>query len=136
MSYLLGKISQVLTCADFSKLTIEHIYPQSLINEGNEEMITSIGNLTLLNKNQNSSAKDKSFSDKLKIYAESECPLTKSLVKKLSTGTKNSVQEKFVRIFNYDPPQNQTWGKEEIDKRRECLIQLAESIWFDSLNQQ
>ena len=55
---------------DFSKLTIEHIYPQSKIDENwTHDIVGSFGNLMLLSEKDNGALKNEDFSKKL-LYLE------------------------------------------------------------------
>lgn len=57
---------------DFDDLTIEHIYPQSKIdNEWTENIVGCLGNLIFLDEKTNSNLDSKSFSDK-KLYLAKE----------------------------------------------------------------
>lgn len=58
--------------ANMEDLTIEHIFPQSKIDETvwKEEIVGQIGNLILLPKDLNDKLRDKSFSDKKRIILE------------------------------------------------------------------
>lgn len=89
---------------------IEHIYPQRPGKqwprwEKHEEYLNRLGNLTLIHKRLNNSAKNKELSDKKAYYAESKLALNKYFAGLAS------------------------WSPAEIEKRQEGLAKLATTIW-------
>ncbi|MGG0788787.1 DUF262 domain-containing HNH endonuclease family protein [Peribacillus simplex] len=135
--YILSKLASSFDEADYSNLTIEHIMPEDkkdhwgfIKEEGSEykALVSKIGNLTLLSKSDNSSLKNKSFEEK-KIVYENQSSFTRSIVKKIETGTKNTKHDKAVKHYDYEPVKV-SWNKEEINRRSKALRKLAEYVWY------
>lgn len=68
----------------YNDKTIEHILPINPKDKKNKKhpFIHKIGNLTLLTLKDNDACENKTFADKLPIYAKSGFPLTKEIAKK------------------------------------------------------
>jgi hypothetical protein len=110
--YLLLKLESALDAdreiAPPKKVHVEHIYPQKpkvAWDGDHRRWIDRLGNLTLLARGLNQSAKNAEFADKLPKYRESELLLTKEL-----TGLT-------------------AWNSEQIEKRQAGMAERAESIW-------
>lgn len=135
--YILSKLGESLDDIDHSSFTIEHIMPEEKsagwkhVKESAEDyevLVSSIGNLTLINPSGNSSLKNKDFDSKRQVYSN-QTMLTKTIVESVYTGTKNTKHDKAIKAFNYDPVSG-AWNKREIERRAKALRDLAEHIWF------
>ncbi len=94
---------------DLSKVTIEHIYPQSInsnsIIEELEPLKNDIGNLSFWPGRNNNSAGNKLFTEKKSLYEQSNITLNRELVK-----------------FT-------TWDRDDFQQRRNKLIKMAKRIF-------
>lgn len=72
-----AKHDQLALSEDWNDLTIEHIIPQSKIDNGGcpEEIVGQMGNLLLVSSKLNEKLKEKSFKEKRKILHEAKYPL-------------------------------------------------------------
>ncbi len=102
---------------DFYNVNIEHILPQNpckkwgLSKKDIRGYVNKLGNLCLLSKRLNSKVQNQLVADKIKLYEESELPITRNLVKML--------RECKLK-----------WGEKQIMKRQETLADLAyDEIW-------
>ncbi|WP_158599081.1 DUF262 domain-containing protein [Planococcus salinus] len=134
--YILEKMASSLDEIDHSAGTIEHIMPEEKSDgwlhikrnsEEYDELVSRLGNLTLLNFSNNSSLKNKPFQEKVKVY-KNQPFITKSIVEKIETGTKNTKLDKALRAYNYAP--TEIWDEKEIKRRTEAMVRLGEFIWF------
>ena len=80
VKYVLVKIAkhdQVALAGDWDDLTIEHVIPQTKIDDGTyeEEIIGQLGNLLLVPSDLNEKLKDKPFSEKKKVLLAANYPL-------------------------------------------------------------
>ncbi|ABW26307.1 DUF262 domain-containing protein [Acaryochloris marina] len=87
VKYTLSKLIPVNNCGlavDIDRLTIEHIIPEALLKEDPSILVSSIGNLILLDEKTNSEdLADKIPSDKFKILREKNYPLKEALVEQV-----------------------------------------------------
>lgn len=134
--YMLNKMAYVLDGSHHNSSTIEHVMPETttkfwpkLPKDKYKDLVTSLGNLTLLTGPDNSSLKNKPFNEKQQVYENISCRLTNSLAKNINTGTNNTVFDKAIAAFNYASPSK--WDEDEINKRTRHMINLAEYIWFN-----
>jgi hypothetical protein len=115
--YILKEIEKQSHAIDLDisgrKYDLEHIYPINPETEwadfpstASDEPHLRLGNLTLLERNLNKDAGNKSFNDKKAIYKLSSVPSTK-----------------FIAEY-YD-----TWGKAEITHRQDQMAKVATAIW-------
>jgi len=95
-----------------STITVEHIMPKArskhwkhISDDEHRELLWSIGNLTLLSKDDNVIASSHSFKKKREIYDNSNIEITKSLKR-------------------YD-----VWDEEAIEERTKEFVELAAKIW-------
>jgi len=115
IKYLFNKINiQMKGCSlDIDSLTVEHILAQNKngdweLYEDAEEYIWKLGNLTLLEKEINRKLNNKIFAQKIPVYSNIQVPIVQNIVS-------NSI--------------NNTWTKENIEKRQKELANLAQDIW-------
>jgi uncharacterized protein with ParB-like and HNH nuclease domain len=93
--------------------TIEHILPESADESWGEfsfeeinRSVYRIGNLTLLETKLNREAQQKTYTEKIKFFEQSNCELTKSLT------------EKYL-----------TWNEDKLVSRQKELAKAAKGIW-------
>lgn len=99
------------TLMDLPNLTIEHILPKKIsnnywndrFNEHDHSLwLNKLGNLTLLNKNKNSSIQNSDFKSKKEIYSNetnSIFPLTRELIN-YNDWTPNDINKRHIYILN------------------------------------
>ena len=116
-----------------SNIEIEHIMPQECpdftqygVTDGDEfnKYLMSIGNLTLLEKTQNSACKNKSYSEKKDFYQNSNIYLTKSIHGLSSVGVYNAATKMDEKLKCWA-----IWDKNSIEERANVLYNLSEEIW-------
>jgi len=135
ITYLLRRMASSLDGANYSSYTLEHIFPEEwgpgwkkMSDDDHFDLISRFGNLTLLTESDNSSAKNKSYAEKVPIYTNS-IRLTKSIVAVIKTGSKKTKFDKALAAFDYSPtPAN--WDKTEIDRRTQSMMNLVKHILF------
>lgn len=139
--YILLKVAKLLDGGDYEDLTIEHIMPEAksqhweyLSNnkwysddESYKKIISNIGNLALLTKNDNSSIKGNSFNEKCQVYRDKN-RLTSSVATPIITNTVNTVYDRILAECVYSTTTK--WGHEEIIERAKWITKLAKYIWF------
>lgn len=140
-TYLLRRIEQALRLKNQNgnplpaDVTLEHIIPQTLdytkwYGEGSEpepaiqdsyveDVVCSIGNMVLLNKNDNSSASNRDYAVKSKIYRNGSTHVE-------DYGTPANTYE-LVKELLSDYPNR--FGHEEVRERARHLAQMVPSIW-------
>lgn len=103
------KCRDVARVMDLAELTVEHVYPQkptaSTRDPACDVLVNTLGNLTILGRDDNQAAGNKSFATK-KPYLKSSS----------------------IRINNVIGQQSK-WRKTEIEKRRRELIAVAKAIF-------
>ncbi len=109
-----------------SKPSIEHVYPQNdslwrLEDEHNanelKNSLQEIGNKFIFNKDKNSSAGNKVFTEKIKIYKDyNEIKIDKTLEFKFNE-------------FNFKLLEKNKWTKEDVELRSEYIITELLNIW-------
>ncbi|MEW4430361.1 DUF262 domain-containing HNH endonuclease family protein [Paenibacillus pabuli] len=92
---------------NLDSIEIEHIFPQKPrnIEDIPEEYIHNIGNLSFWSPSDNKAATNNIFSEKRKYYAGSNIAITRELAT------------------------NESWGKEEIENRKNYYVELALRIF-------
>lgn len=128
VKYLLNRLAKALDGGNYTKHEIEHILPENtpLTPEQSQRQLMAIGNLTLLTREENASAKDKPLSEKQSIYRATSCRLTKMIVEPVVTGTKNTAHDKALRQMNYSPLSTPyLWTADEIVRRADAIARLA-----------
>lgn len=115
---------------------IEHIAPQKHPQDGMfgldgqeyDQLISKIGNLTLLEKSINASVKDADFSTKREAYATSDLYLTRSISRIDDVGSDTAVNRvnKLLRCW-------ETWSPTTIRERQDMLCNLGEHVWGNVL---
>ncbi len=105
--------SQIAFDTHNSRYDLEHIFPinpdsdwPGIPTPRTDDLQLRLGNLSLLEKNLNKDAGNRSFSEKRKIYASSLVPSVKQIA------------------VEYEE-----WGKKEINERQLNMAKVATSIW-------
>ncbi|NJM87195.1 MAG: HNH endonuclease [Hydrococcus sp. RU_2_2] len=151
--YVLAKLSQYINeeawkrkeelAEHYNKqIEIEHILPQNpeekikhSFDKPNEinKYINRLGNLTLLERQLNSSCKNKSFSEKKISYSNSNYLLTKTIVTKDGFGKNTSMVR---AIDNLNLETFTEWNSQSIESRQKMLVELAKKVWdiFENLS--
>ncbi|WP_295787723.1 DUF262 domain-containing HNH endonuclease family protein [uncultured Veillonella sp.] len=120
---------------------LEHIMPYEsdyeIYGYDSEEnrinFLNRIGNLTLLLKNANSSAGNKTFNDKKSYYEESEFNITSTLVKEVQTSVASGSHKSLIDNINKylyikDSQAINLWSAEEITRRGEQITHLMNDL--------
>lgn len=117
------------------KITLEHILPQNRSENISKlgfkddddyiSIINSIGNLTLLTENDNSSLQDKKFKVKKEAYAKTGLSITKAIGGTFKVIAKTGERSKKVKTLTdkYELSY-QTWNKRNIEDRGKHLTNL------------
>lgn len=118
-----------------NKIEIEHICPDTIDKtryaeyglENEEEYIKykcMIGNLTLLEKNINSSISNDSYEKKISAYTGSRFHITKAIGLQDNSGSAEAQKriQKWITPFS-------TWTKTDIISRQEMIYKICERIW-------
>ena len=148
LKYLLAKLSQYVEIqrtgdeSDRSimpylrqSIHIEHILPEDPTSEiikdfskGNKteylDYVTRLGNLTLLEATINTSIQRDYFASKVKEYPKSNIYLTKSIAKLENVGSNTSINRINSQLSSFTK-----WGKSEIEKRHNMLLELSRNVW-------
>jgi len=144
LRYILGKLTQFIDQQRLGVyenqnldnyltkgIEIEHILPQTPEQElrdafgsDYDEYKAKLGNLTLLEKPQNSVAGNNYFAEKKKIYKTSKFYLTKSIAEIETVGNNSAVNRtnKYLKTFD-------SWNKETIKERQALLLKIAKDVW-------
>lgn len=133
--FLLTSLAKALDAGDYGEYEVEHIAPQNSSIEPKEEydyVVRSLGNLTLLPKPDNASAKDKLLGEKHTVYAKQPCLLTRCIVQKIQTGTQNTKLDKaLAKVALLPIAAPYTWGRTEVEARTKALGKLVDHVWFE-----
>jgi hypothetical protein len=86
---------------DFDLMTIEHVYPQSKIDDSEytREVIGNVGNLLLVSQELNKLLDNKKYVDKKRILAESNVK-TDLILQKEENWNKDSIMKRFEHMAN------------------------------------
>ena len=119
-----------------SPFEIEHIFPQDPCPEavaefgefsaspGEPPVSDRLGNLVLVEKSINASLGNRPYSEKRKIYPQSQLLLTKALPERISIGSNTSIDR---AVEDLDPYPE--WNEAAVIKRQGMLAALARSVW-------
>ena len=111
---------------------IEHIFPQDPSEEAKDEfgefedpkISDRLGNLVLVEKSINASLGNRPYSQKQKVYPQSQLLLTKALPERPKVGTKTKIDE---AVADLDPFQE--WSEASVTERQKKLAGLARLVW-------
>lgn len=142
LRYILGKLSQYIDVRafaeteetrrliEYTKLEIEHIYPQIPSSEASAEfgecpegMSDMLGNLALVEKPINRSLGNKPFSKKKAEYPKSKILLTRAIAEKVKVG-----ESSITRAMKDLEPYGE-WDQDSVKKRHRVLANLAHKVW-------
>ncbi|WP_307865227.1 HNH endonuclease family protein [Bacillus sp. WL1] len=133
--------SAVVTIPKKQRITVEHILSKEVsfdkdisdagflsVEDFNNHK-NLIGNLTLLFNNENASAGNKKFEDKIKLYSDQDFIITQSIAKDLISTTKGGKNTKFVNLVNeketkYVPNPKGHFDKDAIKDRSSKMADL------------
>ena len=142
--YVLGKLTQHVDrnayggnsplsyYCNSKEVHLEHILPRNSTGEVFKEfgfgaddprLISSIGNLALVEKSINMSLGNKPFSQKKRIYPESRYLLTKIIAERPNIGN-TAIDRAVLHMHPFDE-----WNKDSIRQRAEWLADLACVVW-------
>ncbi len=148
MKYILGKLTQFIEQQAFNikpsnsdletyleaTIEIEHIHPmvpteKAIAEFGDEDdgefYRKALGNLLLLDKSRNSIAKNHHFSEKQKIYTESNFMMSQYL----STAPKVGKADQISRTFENHLIAFKEWSPEMILRRQKMLAKISHEVW-------
>lgn len=133
--------SSVVVAPKKQRITVEHILSKEVsfdkdisdagflsVEDFNNHK-NLIGNLTLLFNNENASAGNKKFEDKIKLYSDQDFIITQSIAKNLISTTKGGKNTKFVTLVNeketkYAPNIKGHFDKDAIKDRSSKMADL------------
>ena len=146
MRYILAKLTQYIEQQAWgnpahghldhyitTKVEVEHILPSNPRHDVRaafdkpEEYASNVGrlgNLTLLEKNINSSVSNGSFDEKAPGYRQAAFLLTKSLTENPQVGANTQVNGAVADLIQF-----KTWDSNAIVQRQEMLAKLARKVW-------
>ena len=111
---------------------IEHIYPQvpsekafAEFGECEDSLVTyQLGNLTLVERSINASLGNKPYSEKRKLYLDSQLLLTKALVERPNIGISTKINNAVANLKSFEE-----WNEAAVKLRQDNLTTLARTIW-------
>ncbi|MEX0804041.1 MAG: DUF262 domain-containing protein [Candidatus Binatia bacterium] len=111
---------------------IEHIYPQTPSDNAKKEfgqyvepnISAWLGNLVFVEKSINGSLGNRAYSDKKKVYPQSQLLLTRSLAEKPKVGVKTKIDTAVAELPSYD-----IWNEENVKSRQSLLAGLSRKVW-------
>jgi len=146
MRYILAKLTQYIEQQAWnnsahqsldqyiaSTVEVEHILPQNPDlavkqafgnDEGYEEYVEKLGNLTLLEKTINTSVSNDLYTKKLPGYRQSSYLLTKSLAEKPQVGVNTQLNRAVAHLIAFPE-----WDAKSIERRQTMLARLAVYAW-------
>jgi uncharacterized protein with ParB-like and HNH nuclease domain len=148
MKYFLAKVTQFIEQQAFnvkaanadldtyleSSVEIEHIHPllpsdkaveEFGDNDEDEFYRRAMGNLLLLDKSRNVIARNHPFSQKQKIYAESNFMLSQYLAKSPEVGKTDQIS----RTFENHMESFSKWTPSTVLERQKMLVKIAHEVW-------
>ena len=146
LRYVLAKFAQSIELAAFGEtegtrwlsrfagggFEIEHIFPQTPSEKATKEfgvyknplVAAQLGNLVLVEKSINTSLGNRAYSEKKKVYRESQLLLTRALAEKPRIGKKTKIDAAVSELEPFP-----TWNEASVEMRQAQLTQLAREIW-------
>jgi len=111
---------------------IEHIYPQTPSDKAKKEfgqysepnISAWLGNLVFVEKSINGSLGNRAYSDKKKVYPQSQLLLTRSLAEKPKVGVKTKIDTAVAGLPSYD-----IWNESNVKSRQSLLAGLSRKAW-------
>ena len=115
-----------------NEFEIEHIFPQdpsksAQIEFGNfsdEYIADRLGNLVLVEKSINASLGNKPYSEKRKVYPQSQLLLTRTLSERPKVGVDTKIDRAVAKFEPFE-----TWTEDAVIKRQDALTILAHEVW-------
>jgi hypothetical protein len=146
LSYVLAKCTQHVELAAYDEtegtrwlsrfiaggFEIEHIFPRTPSGEAKAEfgpcsdalIAERLGNLVLVEKSINASLGNRAYSEKKRVYPQSQLLLTRSLAEKPKVGVKTKID---AAVADLEP--FQLWNELSVGTRQKKLTKLACSVW-------
>jgi len=123
------QVSQLMASEN---LDIEHILSRNASSNalsefgpiGDGEIVSKLGNLTLLRRGDNRSIKNKAYSEKKRIYKNAHLILTRSLVDMSPHRGNNATDRAFRLLKPYV-----TWNSKAVEDRQQLLALMAPAVW-------
>lgn len=111
---------------------IEHIFPQTPSDEAKAEfgecsdlaICERLGNLVLAEKSINGSLGNRAYSEKKKVYPQSQLLLTRALAEKPKIGVKTKIDAAVADLKTYPE-----WNESAVAVRQKEFARLACSVW-------
>lgn len=146
LRYILAKITQYVDIQGYgetegtkwlgrytsSGFDIEHIYPQAPTPEAQREfgeptdanVANRLGNLVLVEESINRSLGNRAFSEKRRVYPQSQLLATKALTQRPKIGVDTKIDRAVADIEPFE-----SWSEATVARRQEMIGRLARRIW-------
>ena len=146
LRYILAKLTQYIDLIAFDDIKskeslsyymdggfeIEHIFPGNPSDEAkkefgdfeNEHIAYRLGNLILVEKPINASLGNRPYSEKRKVYPQSQLLLTRALPEQPQVGNDTKIDRAVKKIISFDK-----WNEATVEERQENLVVLARETW-------
>ena len=108
---------------------LEHIHPKSAAKDLPGDMVTSIGNLTLLEASPNRSQQATSVESKVDTYSQSAIHITRALVVPYKTTSPGSMC--LTKLSALMEDKTKVWTADSVATRARELAEIAQEIWVD-----
>jgi uncharacterized protein with ParB-like and HNH nuclease domain len=144
--YILAKLTQYIELSAYGETEatrwlskyigvgyeVEHIYPQTPNDKATKEfgqysesnISHLLGNLVLVEKSINGSLGNRPYSDKKKVYPQSQLLLTRALAEKPKVGVKTKIDTAVAELPSYD-----VWNEKNVKSRQAFLARLSRKVW-------
>ena len=111
---------------------IEHIFPQQPNGKAKREfgdfedeyIADRLGNLILVEKSINASLGNRPYSEKRKVYPQSQLLLTRALPEQPKVGVNTKIDRAVAKLEPFE-----TWNEDAVTKRQGMLATLARAVW-------
>ena len=146
LRYILAKLTQYIDLIAFDDIKskeslsyymdggfeIEHIFPENPSEEAkeefgdfeNENINYRLGNLILVEKPINASLGNRPYSEKRKVYPQSQLLLTRALPEQPQVGSDTKIDRAVKKIISFE-----TWNEATVEERQKNLATLARETW-------
>lgn len=111
---------------------IEHVFPQEPSDEAKAEfgehedpdVMSRLGNLVLVEKSINASLGNRPYSQKRKVYPESQLLLTKALGERPKVGANTRIDRAVANLESFEE-----WNERKVNVRQNSFAALARRVW-------
>jgi Protein of unknown function (DUF1524) len=146
LRYILAKFTQRIELAAYGEtegtrwlsrfvgggFEIEHIFPRTPSDAAKAEfgqyrdplISTRLGNLVLVEKSINTSLGNRPYSEKRKVYPQSQLLLTRALAERPKIGANTKIDAAVAELVPFS-----RWDATNIERRQAQLTQFASEIW-------